>query len=343
MLNLLLDARADPGIQPKNRFASQFSPLHWSSEQGFLQNIEVFMNRCPDLALKGNEMNYRPWTLAAVNGKASLLRYFHAEHMRHIDIESDRDAWGGTLLCNVMIGTCDTDTLRVLLDLGYTCRNRIKPTTGLTKALVKVSKLSCYMKEAPGELLQMAANQQGAEPLLVASYFGRLGLVEMLLEHGADFRAVNSYRRTSLMLAASRGHEAVVDLLLKHGARDVSVDAWGLGAADWAQRRGCFELAQKIRASSVDELAARPRRGCCAARPRPRGEPVSTPAHVASDKTGVLVAEIPLMPYNLEVNPDVSEPACSPKAPRQPEFLDARLLAESVAAVVEEEYEIIRC
>ncbi|KAL9642532.1 hypothetical protein ABK040_011099 [Willaertia magna] len=57
----------------------------------------------------------------------------------------------------------------------------------------------------------------GWTPLLTAAQFGRVEVVNYLLEQGADINQVNKFGN-ALFIAALEGHEDVVKILLKHGA-----------------------------------------------------------------------------------------------------------------------------
>ncbi len=99
--------------------------------------------------------------------------------------------------------------LKTLLEFGDKLDNRHYPKTGLVRAIVKLCKLSCRVRwwksERPGDLYEMAANNDQATPLIVASMFGRLGLVKTMLEHKADAKAANCHPSQLCSHSTSRG------------------------------------------------------------------------------------------------------------------------------------------
>ena len=63
-------------------------------------------------------------------------------------------------------------------------------------------------------------NKSGQTPLHKAADDGFKGLVQELLEKGADVNATDNGGRTSLSLAEEKGHVEIVELLRKHGAKE---------------------------------------------------------------------------------------------------------------------------
>ncbi len=53
-------------------------------------------------------------------------------------------------------------------------------------------------------------------PLHSSAHNGYLGLVELLLERGADVRMLSDEGHKPYQLAARQGHQRVLDLLLEH-------------------------------------------------------------------------------------------------------------------------------
>ncbi|XP_067945708.1 cyclin-dependent kinase inhibitor 2A-like [Watersipora subatra] len=81
-------------------------------------------------------------------------------------------------------------------------------------------------------------NRQGADgmtPLAIASFWGYIDIVNVLLKHGADVNAVNTGTKwTALHSAAFQGHGPVVLSLLRAGSDVDALDAHSRSPADLA-------------------------------------------------------------------------------------------------------------
>lgn len=71
-------------------------------------------------------------------------------------------------------------------------------------------------------------------------------LVQLLLQHGADVDATNSYGSTPLHRAAAEGQLHVVELLLAHGANVNAQDQWGHTPRDVARNGGHVTTAEQL-------------------------------------------------------------------------------------------------
>lgn len=69
-----------------------------------------------------------------------------------------------------------------------------------------------------------AKTKSNSTPLRVACAEGRADVVQYLVKHGADVNAMNIYNNTCLMMASYKGHTGIVEFLLQQGA-DVDVMA----------------------------------------------------------------------------------------------------------------------
>lgn len=104
-------------------------------------------------------------------------------------------------------------------------------------------------------------NHGGYRPLHSVCRQGSVGVVKVLLQHGADAAATaGHYRLTPLHLAVDNGHAEVVKLLLTYGADARAVDWMGMSPIDVATERGNMEILKLLR----------PDRG--ATEPKPRGK-----------------------------------------------------------------------
>ena len=75
---------------------------------------------------------------------------------------------------------------------------------------------------------------------MVAAFYGRKEIVELLLSKGADVNAKDSKGETALMVAAFYGRKETVELLLSKGADVNAKDNEGktalISSARWQQR-----------------------------------------------------------------------------------------------------------
>ncbi|KAJ1471903.1 ankyrin repeat-containing domain protein [Baffinella frigidus] len=67
-------------------------------------------------------------------------------------------------------------------------------------------------------------------PLVAAAFRGHTPVVNLLLEHGADCLAKDTYGYTPLHRSALMGHKAVVLVLLEKGPNVSATDCYGMTA-----------------------------------------------------------------------------------------------------------------
>jgi ankyrin repeat protein len=89
----------------------------------------------------------------------------------------------------------------------------------------------------------VSRNATANQPIHAAAVTGRLSIVRLLLDRGADIEAVAAGGFTPLMLAAGAGHSATVEFLVARGARRRTLSADGKSAADLARARNHTGLA----------------------------------------------------------------------------------------------------
>lgn len=103
-------------------------------------------------------------------------------------------------------------------------------------------------KEALRWLLAHGAKPNRGErewsALHYAAFAGHEGLVESLLDAGADINARSTNGSTVVMMAAREGHGALAKRLLDAGANPVLKNDYDDDAVAWAMRQGNFDIAK---------------------------------------------------------------------------------------------------
>jgi hypothetical protein len=91
-----------------------------------------------------------------------------------------------------------------------------------------------------------ARNEHGMTALMRAARHGRVKMVRVLLERGADPNVARSDNFTALSLAAFFGHTEIVEVLLKHGARTDVETRYGTSPHMWAKARSFGDVVRCI-------------------------------------------------------------------------------------------------
>ncbi|RSM07682.1 hypothetical protein CDV31_008462 [Fusarium ambrosium] len=132
------------------------------------------------------------------------------------------------------------DAVQLLIRYGADI-NFIDPNLGRTPLLAAIANgheaVARHLIEA-GALVNIEdANFE--TPLIMAAKDGRISLVKLVLDAGADIDAKGwYYGMTALSLAAAKGHTDVVELLLQNNATTDFVDETGRKALAWAIEEG---------------------------------------------------------------------------------------------------------
>lgn len=102
-----------------------------------------------------------------------------------------------------------------------------------------------------------ARNEHGMTALMRAAYHGRVEIVRVLLEHGADPNAARNDNFTALSLAAFFGHSEIVEMLVGHGARTDVATRQGTSPQMWAKARSFGDVAQCLQKRRNEDAGAR--------------------------------------------------------------------------------------
>ena len=119
-----------------------------------------------------------------------------------------------------------------------------------------------------------ARNEHGMTALMRAAYHGRVEMVRVLLEHGADPNVARNDNFTALSLAAFFGHSEIVEMLVARGARTDVATRQGTSPQMWAKARSFGDVAQCLQKRRNEDAGARAQKPV-AAQAVPRSEPRS--------------------------------------------------------------------
>jgi ankyrin repeat protein len=105
------------------------------------------------------------------------------------------------------------------------------------------------------ELINESDNK-GFTPLIIAAYNNQLGVVETLLQAGADTTAGDRNGNTALMGAIFQGYDAIVHKLLHAGADPNMQNGQGATALTFAATFHRNQLAQRLLQAGADKNIA---------------------------------------------------------------------------------------
>ena len=135
------------------------------------------------------------------------------------DCHSREDWLPATVLYGAVAARADCDVIRLLLNKGADINRRGGFNGTPLQAIVQTDE-----KDIVRLLLNRGADinaQAGGfrrKTLLVAAEYGTIGIVELLLERGAQVTEADSQNATALHAAAHKGHIGMIKLLLDRGA-----------------------------------------------------------------------------------------------------------------------------
>jgi ankyrin repeat protein len=156
---------------------------------------------------------------------------------------------GNTALLRVLARRCCSALPDVLLQAGadpYVRSSSPRRITAMHEAAVVGSADTCKLLLERAALLLDAKDAEGWTPLMYAVYHGRLDMVELLLQHGADIEAVENSNSTALIVASFAKQASVALYLLQAGANMTAVDCDGHTALTAAVQAGSLASVQLL-------------------------------------------------------------------------------------------------
>merc|ERR1712107_83940 len=131
--------------------------------------------------------------------------------------------------------------------------------------------------------LNLRASQHGQTALMLAVSHGRLDMVQLLTDAGADLNIRDEDGSTALMCAAEHGHLEIVKVLMQHP--DININATyndGLSALSVAMEAGHRDIGVILYANMSFSRGASPHSSMRMKKGVSRESIVATPAGVAS-------------------------------------------------------------
>src|SRR5687768_16462498 len=163
-----------------------------------------------------------------------------------------------------------------------------------------------------------ARNEHGMTALMRAAYHGRIQMVRVLLEHGADPNLTRNDNFTALSLAAFFGHSEIVEMLIGRGARTDVATRYGTSAHMWAKARSFGDVAQCLQKRRQEQVVV----------PPPGPTPTS---QVTSSLTSQLTSPLTSRPTSKPAPLPELEPEPKPGLGFKPELTQPELTASQPA------------
>ena len=158
-----------------------------------------------------------------------------------LDVNST-DQQGNTLL--MLAARTGNDELvdhLIKLRARVSSRNRYGDSALMLAAMGGHEKVVRRLLQAKAPIIH-----SGWTPLIYAAFQGHGGIVDMLVERGADLDAQAPNGMTALIAAARNGHKPAVRSLLEAGAGLNLRDSNGRTAVGWAKATGNTDIAEQL-------------------------------------------------------------------------------------------------
>jgi ankyrin repeat protein len=221
----------DPSQRLVPSTAPEDHPIHDAAEGGALERVRAFLDQQPSLIHDINRAGGHPLHRAVIGGSADVVTLLldrgadiHAIHGAGVGSSAgyapqdkqpiDLAIWGAPRQALASDWSlCNEPLARLLISRGATYDLTI------ASALNDLAELRSMLDSDPTRISEQRPDDR--RPLYAAAEFGRLDIVRLLLERGADPTwpdADDSERGAALHAAAARGDREMVELLLEHGA-----------------------------------------------------------------------------------------------------------------------------
>jgi ankyrin repeat protein len=238
LVRMLLDHAAD--VNARNKAGA--TALMWAVGDG--DKVRALLDRGADVNARADSGSTPLLIAVGSPGAAGVVKLLieKGAEVRH------HHRGFTVLMAAAEVGDCEMVQLLLVKGADAKAGNRVR-WTALHAAALAGARDVAEVLLAHGADVNARETSQGRTPLLWAAAGGRTDLVKLFLDRGGDANGKETLSgATALMCAAARerGDPGLVNLLLEHGADPRAKDDHGDSAVDWARRRGSREVQQVL-------------------------------------------------------------------------------------------------
>jgi len=251
LVKRLLDAHPlDVGA----RGISYAIPMHEALRNGHLDVVLLLLDRGADAEYRDG-YGWSALYYASEWGIADVVRSL-VKHGADLNAEYDDNKSPWPVMwtpLQVALANGRLETARVLLECGANRNDAVSMCIAARHTSNDLTQLLLAYGADPNTMAYGA--EDGRTALHVASSHGRIAVIMLLLEHGANVNAQDLYGYTPLHEAAKEGHTEVVQLLLKYGSNANVQKKDGWTALHLAAPRGYLQVVKVLLERGADPHA----------------------------------------------------------------------------------------
>ncbi|KAJ9585549.1 hypothetical protein L9F63_002666 [Diploptera punctata] len=210
-----------------NAYGISTTMLHIAAEFGHLRLVQFIIEHGVDCSTCVDEYKRTPLMLAAECDHIQVAEFL----INHAAPVTAKDVYGNSALSLAVLEENHEMVKLLLANMSYNIDEK-----DVVIYAVGYGDMKAVTFLIENNIIN-SQNQHGNTALILAACLGKIDIVELLLQNGADVQITGQHKRTVLMHAAERGHLQLVKLLIKHGASVNATDEDGYSALSLARRR----------------------------------------------------------------------------------------------------------
>ncbi len=261
------------------------TPLHLACRLGRMKMVELLLKNCADPEARNWDRGSTPLILAALHGYTNIMKRL----IKYGAMVDSPQLKSGATPLDFAVYYGRMKAAQLLIKNGANVNAKDK-TGAVPLHYVKNVEIANLLLSSGANI--DARKNNGLTALHVASRYGRLKIVEWLINHrvsvncrsavgwtplhlaswynhpevmkyllsrGAEINAKNNRGITPLHMAAYAGNTVAAELLLKNGANIKAKDQRGLSPVDFARKKGHRKLANRLLSLAASSPQARVR------------------------------------------------------------------------------------